>query len=49
MRRWGRLVGWAGLMMAVALIPVVVGWSNLPDPVASHWDFTGVPDNSMPV
>jgi uncharacterized membrane protein len=44
MRGWGRLLGWAGFMVAVGLVPLVLGWSHMPDPVATHWGFDGVPN-----
>ena len=49
MRGWGRLLGWAGLMVAVGLVPLVIGWSHMPDPVATHWGLDGVPNGNMPL
>ena len=49
MRHWTRLLGWAGALLLVGLIPLAVGWAELPDPVASHWGWTGAPDASMPL
>lgn len=49
MRDWGKLLGWAGALLLVGLIPLAVGWGELPDPVASHWGWTGAPDASMPL
>ena len=48
MRTWGRLLAWAGLMAVLGLLPLVVGWSNLPDPLAIHWGIGGSPDNAWP-
>ena len=49
MNRWGRLLLWALAMIVVGLIPFLVGWGQLPDPVATHWGFNGEPDGSMPL
>jgi hypothetical protein len=49
LRDWGRLLGWAGVLFLVGLIPLAVGWGELPDPVASHWGWNGEPDASMPL
>lgn len=45
---WGRLLAWAGLMVLASWLPLLLGWGNLPDPVASHWGVGGDPDGSMP-
>ncbi len=34
--------------MLVAVSPILVAWSDLPDPLASHWGASGMPDGSMP-
>ncbi len=49
MRGWGRLLGWAGGVLAFGMVPLAVGWSRLPDPVASHWGVSGDPDGSLPL
>lgn len=48
MRGWGRLLAWAGLMLVAGLVPILVGWSDLPDPVATHWGPGGAPNGSIP-
>lgn len=47
MKGWGRLLGWALAMLVLGWIPLVVGWSALPDPVATHWGVGGAADGSM--
>lgn len=47
MNPWGRLLAWSGLMVLIGLVPLIVGWSHLPDPVATHWGIGGVPDGQM--
>lgn len=49
MSRWGRLLAWAGLMVLAGWIPLAIGWSHLPDPTATHWGISGVPDGRMPL
>ncbi len=49
MRGWGRLLSWAGIMVAIGLVPLVIGWSHIPDPVATHWGLDGVPNGNMPL
>jgi len=46
MSKWGRLLAWAGLMVVIGLIPLAIGWGDLPDPVATHWGLGGAPDGS---
>jgi Domain of unknown function (DUF1648) len=46
-RDWARLLVWAAVVLAIGLIPLAVGWSHLPDPVASHWGISGAPNGSM--
>lgn len=48
-RGWGRVLGFAGVLALVGLVPVVFGWERLPDPFASHWGRGAQPDNSMPL
>lgn len=45
---WGRLLGWAALMAMLGVLPLLIGWSQLPDPVAIHWGIDGSPDNAWP-
>lgn len=45
-----RLVMWiipAGLLAAIVAIPVAA-WSSLPDPMASHWGWSGAPNGALP-
>ena len=35
--------------MLVAVAPILVAWNDLPDPLASHWGASGIPDGSMPI
>lgn len=49
MSRWGRLLGWAGVVILVGWVPLLVGWSHLPDPTATHWGVNGMPDGRMPL
>ena len=49
MSKWGRLLGWAVLMVIIGLIPLAIGWGNLPDPVATHWGLGGAPNGSTPL
>lgn len=48
LRDWGRLLGWAGGMLALGMVPLAIGWGRFPDPVASHWGLSGVPDGNLP-
>ena len=47
-RGWPTLAAWAVALAVLALLPFVLGWSSLPDPVASHWGLDGAPDGAMP-
>lgn len=38
----------ATVICAVAVVPWLVWWSSLPDPVASHWDIHGHPNGHLP-
>lgn len=38
---------WVGLLAVLAVIPFLVAWSSLPDPVATHWGPGGDPDGTM--
>ena len=49
MSRWGKLLGWSGLMVLLGWIPLGIGWSHLPDPAATHWGIDGVPNGNMPI
>ncbi len=49
MRGWGRLLALAGVALVIGLIPLVIGWGHLPDPVASHWGPSGAPDGHLPL
>jgi len=49
MSRWGRLLGWAGLWIVLGLIPLAIGWSHMPDPMATHWGVGGLPNGQMPL
>jgi len=48
MRIWGRLLAWAALMSFLGVLPLLVGWSHLPEPVAIHWGIGGAPNNAWP-
>ena len=48
MSRWGKFLAWAGLMVLLAGIPLALGWGEMPDPVATHWGATGIPDSHLP-
>ncbi len=48
MRDWLKLVAWAIVLVVASWIPIALGWSGLPEPVASHWNIGGVPDGAMP-
>lgn len=43
---WNRLLGWTAALAVLALLPLVLGWSGLPDPVATHWGAGGQPDGA---
>jgi hypothetical protein len=45
---WGLLIGYMVVLAFLALIPVVVGWNNIPDPFAGHWGVLGEPDGYFP-
>jgi hypothetical protein len=49
LRRWGPLLVWAMAMLLIGLVPLAIGWGNVPDPVASHWGVSGAPDGSTPL
>lgn len=34
-------------LVALAVVPMVVLWSRLPEPMATHWSLSGDPDGSM--
>jgi hypothetical protein len=36
-------------MVVVGLVPLVIGWSHMPDPVATHWGIDGAPNGYMPL
>lgn len=38
---------YALLALAGGALPLLVGWSHLPEPVATHWPLGGAPDGSM--
>lgn len=47
---WRRIVEWVLPLLAVAttvVVPLAV-WGRLPDPMASHWALSGVPDDALP-
>lgn len=46
---WKRVLTIAALLQLVAIVPAAVGWSQLPDPLAIHWDLTGTPDGYAPL
>jgi hypothetical protein len=36
-------------MVVAGWIPLIVGWSHLPDPAATHWGVNGLPDGRLPL
>jgi len=46
-RRWIGLIGAAANTLVVGTL-FALGWDKLPDPMASHWPFSGGPDGAMP-
>ena len=36
------------LVLGALVLPVAVWWGDLPDPMATHWDLSGMPNGSMP-
>ncbi|MGC2241792.1 MAG: DUF1648 domain-containing protein [Acidimicrobiia bacterium] len=46
-RKWGLLLAWSATVLLICLAPLAVGWSHLPDQVATHWDGSGTPDGSI--
>lgn len=36
------------LMLAAMILPMVIYWGDLPDSMATHWDFGGTPNGHMP-
>ena len=42
-----RLRVWAVTLLLIGLIPLALGWSQLPEEVAIHWGWSGEPDGSM--
>lgn len=36
------------LILGAMVLPFVLNWGDLPNPMASHWDFAGNPNGSMP-
>lgn len=45
---WWRVLSVAFLLGALAMIPVIIAWGNIPDPFASHWGIDGRPDGYLP-
>lgn len=45
--RWS-LVAIAGLCAILAALPLLLFWSELPDPIAVHWSADMAPDGAMP-
>lgn len=45
-KEWNRLLAWSGFLAVLALVPYAIGWSDLPDPVATHWGLGGHPDGA---
>ncbi len=44
-QRWFWSLAAAGF--AGTLLPLVLGWQHLPDPMSTHWGLSGAPDGSM--
>ncbi len=49
MRGWGRLLVWALGLAILGSLPVLINWSSLPDPVATHWGLDGTPNGHSPL
>ena len=47
-RSWLTLGVVPGLLLALIALPFALYWNDLPSPMASHWDFGGRPNGSMP-
>jgi hypothetical protein len=47
LRGWVPILWWAAGVLAVSLLPLALGWSHLPDRVATHWGVNGNPDGNM--
>jgi hypothetical protein len=48
MRRWGKLIAFAVVVLLIGLIPLALAWGHVPDPIASHWGLSGSPDGHLP-
>jgi hypothetical protein len=46
-RRTALVVALPAAIAGAAVLPWVLGWSRLPDPVATHWAIGGAPDGHM--
>ncbi|MEA2000472.1 MAG: DUF1648 domain-containing protein, partial [Actinomycetota bacterium] len=47
-RSWLTLGVIPALILAAMVLPFALNWGDLPNPMASHWDFAGNPNGSMP-
>lgn len=47
-RPWLTLGVVPGLLLALIALPFALYWSDLPNPMASHWGLGGTPNGSMP-
>jgi hypothetical protein len=48
LKDYARLVGWGASWLVVAIVLFLVALPELPDPIAIHWDPSGVADGSAP-
>ncbi len=47
-RSWFNLIVAPAILLALIVAPFGLYWSELPDPMAIHWSFTGEPNGSAP-
>lgn len=47
-RSWMTLGVFPAFLVVLTVLPFLFAWSDLPSPMATHWDLGGNPDGSMP-
>ncbi len=47
-RPWLNLILVPAVLLALIMLPFLLYWSDLPNPMATHWGPSGTPDGSMP-
>lgn len=47
-RPWLNLILVPAILLALIMLPFLLYWSDLPNPMATHWGPSGTPDGSMP-